>query len=61
MGLIGSFLKTAITAVTIPVSVGLDVLTLGGDMTDKDESYTEEHLRTMAHSASKLLDEIEDI
>lgn len=35
-----SLFKAALSVVTIPVSVVADVATLGGTLTDKDETYT---------------------
>ena len=46
MGLFGSLLKTAIDVVSIPVSVVVDVATLGGELTDH-EPYTQQHLRAI--------------
>lgn len=41
---IGNVVKTAANVVTIPVSVAADVVTLGGTLIDRDESYTETNI-----------------
>lgn len=41
-GLLESIAKAALGVVTVPVAVVADVVTLGGALTDRDETYTSE-------------------
>lgn len=41
-GLFESLAKAAVAVVTVPVAVVADVVTLGGSLTDKRETYTGE-------------------
>ena len=43
---------------TLPVSMVADVVTFGGELTDRRESYTESKTRRIGKDASKLLDEV---
>lgn len=52
-GMFEDLAKAALSVVTVPVSVVADVVTLGGALTDKDESYTLEAL-------SDLLDNLKN-
>ena len=54
MGLFGTLLRTAIHTVTLPVDVVKDVATLGGVLTDEDESYT-------LKKAKKIENDVDDI
>lgn len=53
-GILNSAVKAASAVVDVPVSVAADVATLGGVLTDKDESYTSE-------AASRLVQNVKDI
>ena len=53
MSLFGQIVRTVINVATLPVAVVKDVATLGGNLTEQDESYTEQHL-------DKLKEEAED-
>ena len=44
--------------VTAPVAVVADVVTLGGILTDRDESYTETKVEKILDSADEVLDTI---
>lgn len=41
-GILESLTKAALAAVTVPVAVVADVVTLGGALNDKDKPYTAE-------------------
>lgn len=43
-GFFEDVLKAATAAVTVPVGIAADVVTLGGELTDKQETYTGEAL-----------------
>lgn len=40
MGMFGKLLGAAIDVVTTPIDIAKDIATMGGALTDKDESYT---------------------
>lgn len=42
-----SLFKAAVNVVTAPVAVAADVVTLGGSLTDRNETYTGEQLRNL--------------
>ena len=52
-GMLESLTKAAVGAVTLPVSVVADVVTLGGSLTDKDKPYT-------AGTVSDIVKNLED-
>lgn len=61
MGLFGKLLKTGFDAVTSPVEIVKDVVTLGGAMTEEDEPYTVKRLRRLAEDAEEIRDGIDDL
>lgn len=61
MGLIGKLLKTTIDIITLPVSVVVDTITIGGELTDRDEPYTMQHLKAIGKDAIETIEEIEKI
>lgn len=50
--------RAAVDVATLPVAVAADIATLGGGLTDRDESYTESKVRRIGRDASKLLDDV---
>lgn len=52
-GMLESLAKAAVGAVTLPVSIAADVVTLGGSLTDKDKPYT-------ASTVSDIVKNLED-
>ena len=48
-----SLLRASVAAVRIPVAVVADTITIGGALTDRDESYT-------ASAAKDLVENLED-
>lgn len=52
-GMLESLAKAAVSAVTVPVAVVADVVTLGGALTDKDQPYT-------ADAVDDLVDNLKD-
>lgn len=53
-------LKTLVDVATIPVAVAADIVTLGGVMTDRDNTYTGDNLRAVASDIVKLYDNLDD-
>lgn len=42
-----SLVKSACAVVTVPFSAAADVITLGGSLTDKDQSYTSDAIEDL--------------
>lgn len=61
MGLLGTLLKTGFDVVTAPIEVVKDVATLGGVLTDKEETYTMKRLKRLASDAEEVRDELDDL
>jgi len=51
-----SLLKAAVGTVLLPVEIVVDVVTLGGDMTDKDKPYTVEALERIRDNIDEALE-----
>jgi hypothetical protein len=51
-GMLESLAKAATSVVTIPVSVVADVVTLGGSLTDKNETYTGQAVSDLVQNLS---------
>lgn len=45
----------AIDTVTLPVAVAVDLITLGGELTNRDEPYTVSNVKSIAHNAESLI------
>jgi len=52
----GSFLKAAVGVVLTPVAVVADVVTLGGELTDRKETYTGQVLDAVEKNLSDTID-----
>jgi hypothetical protein len=61
MGLLGKLLKTTINIATLPVSMVKDVATMGGALTDKEQSYTNRKLKKINKDTAELMNEIDDL
>lgn len=61
MGLFGSILKTTIHVVTAPVEIAKDAVTMGGLLTDEDESYTVKRAKKLARDVREIEDEVDDL
>ncbi len=57
-GFLERTVRTAANVVTLPVSVVADIATMGGELTDRRESYTESKARRISKDASRLLDDV---
>lgn len=53
MKLFGQIVRTAVNTALLPVAVTKDVLTLGGTLTDKRESYTREQIDRLKDEAQE--------
>lgn len=53
-GFISDTLRTAVSVVAVPVAAVADVVTLGGTLTDRKESYTAQSLERVGDNVEKL-------
>lgn len=62
MSIFGKLLKTTIDVVSLPVSVVIDVVTMGGAVTDKDgNTYTGDKVRDLINDVSEIKDECDKL
>ncbi|NIP56117.1 hypothetical protein GWN42_31255 [candidate division KSB1 bacterium] len=61
MSIFGSLLKTAYDVVTTPVEVVKDVATLGGALTDENESYTVKKLKQIQKDSDDIRKDLEKL
>jgi hypothetical protein len=54
----GELFDGLIDVVTSPIEVAKDVVTLGGVLNDKEESYTERRLKKLKEDAEKVIEEM---
>lgn len=52
----GNLLKAVVGVATVPVAAVADIVTLGGTLTDKNESYTGRVLDSVEKNVEKVLD-----
>ena len=55
-GMLESLTKAAVAVVATPVAIAADVVTLGGTLTDRKESYTGEMLDKVKDNLDEALD-----
>ncbi len=61
MGLLGKLIKTTIDVATTPISGVADVVTLGGEMTNREEPYTVSHLKCVGKDLVDVVEEAEKL
>lgn len=61
MGLLKKGLKAVIKTATLPVDVAKDVVTMGGVLTDEEESYTKRKAQGILDALEELSDEVDDL
>lgn len=54
----GKLFKVAIDTVTLPVSVAVDVVTLGGALVDRDEPYTVSKAKRIGTEVVKTVEKL---
>lgn len=54
----GKLLKVATDVVTLPVSVAVDAVTLGGALVDRDEPYTVSKARRIGKEAGSVIEKL---
>jgi hypothetical protein len=52
----GKLLEAVVKTVVLPVSIVADVVTIGGAITDKDESYTVTAIKDIAKDSDEIGD-----
>ena len=61
MSLLGKLLKTTIDIATMPVAIVKDAATMGGMLTDKEESYTVNKFNKLNDDVSEIRDEVDNL
>lgn len=61
MGLFGSIIKTGFDIITTPIAVVKDIATMGGDLTDKDETYLGAKLRKIDDDVDQVSEDIGEL
>lgn len=56
LGFFSSAVKAASAVVDVPVSIAADVVTLGGALSDKDKSYTEDAAGRFVDNVKNMAD-----
>lgn len=51
----GKLLQVATDVITLPVSLGVDVVTMGGALVDRDEPYTVSKVKRLGKDAGKVV------
>jgi len=54
----GKLLSAAVDIVTLPVSVAVDAITLGGALVDRDEPYTVSKARRIGNEVGKAIEKL---
>lgn len=58
MVMLGKLLSAAVDVVTLPVSVAVDVVTLGGALVDRDEQYTVSKAKRLGKDAGSVIQKL---
>lgn len=58
MGFLGRAVRLTANVVTLPLSVAADVVTLGGELTDRKQSYTETKATRIGKDASRIVEDV---
>ena len=61
MELFGKLVKTAVHTVTAPIEIVKDIATLGGVLTDEEESYTAQRIRKLAKDTKEIGEAVDDL
>lgn len=55
-GILGSLAKATVNVIVLPVAVTHDLITLGGTLTDRNQSMTEDCLENITESFEEIID-----
>ena len=58
---LGSVGKAVVNTAIVPVDVARDVVTLGGALSDEDETYTGKRARKIGRNLNNVVDEVESM
>lgn len=61
MGILSKIIKTGIHVVTAPVEVAKDVVTMGGLLTDQNETYTTKRAKKLVRDVKEIESEVDDL
>jgi len=61
MSLLGKFIKTTIHIATVPVDILKDAATLGSQLTDEGDPYTERKLRRLRKDLKEITKEVDSL
>lgn len=61
MGIFGKILKTTFDIATTPIDVIKDAATMGGVLTDQDESYTSKKFKRLGDDLEETRNELDDL
>ena len=61
MSLLGSLIATVIDTASLPVAIVKDVATMGGVLTDRRESYTQEKARNLRDDINDVDDDLRNL
>jgi hypothetical protein len=61
MSILGKILKTGFDLVTAPIDVAKDVLTLGGNLNDQNQTYTGRKLKRLGRDLEEVRDELDEL
>lgn len=54
----GKLISTVVDVATLPVSVAVDAVTLGGALVDRDEPYTVSKTKRIGKEAGKVIEKL---
>lgn len=54
----GKLFNASVDVVTLPVSIAVDVATLGGALVDRDEPYTVSKVKRLGKDAGNVIDRL---
>lgn len=61
MSIFGKLLKTAVDVATLPVAAAADIVTLGGELTNRRNTYTGDNARRVVDDLEEVYDEIDSL
>lgn len=61
MGLFGKLLRVTLDVIETPIAIVKDVATMGGVLTDQNESYTQQKFNEISDDYRDLKDEVSEL
>ena len=56
--ILNNVVKLTANVVTLPLAIGADIVTVGGVLTDREETYTETKANVILDHAEDIIDEV---